>query len=76
MFFFQINELYKIIHKNFKDQLRDQLIKMNIVNDGGPKHGAVTSELTFYLETVKNLKVLDETDIADKSMDDIWIKKV
>lgn len=68
--------MYTIIHKNFKDRLREQLFKMNIVNDGGPRHGAVTSELTFYFETMKKLKVLKENDISDKSMDDIWVKKI
>lgn len=71
----QINELYSIVHVNFKDRLREQVLKMNIVNNGGPQHGVVTSELTFYLDTMKNLKVLTEKEISEKSMEDIWIKK-
>lgn len=71
----QVNELYSIVHVNFKDRLREQVLKMNIVNNGGPQHGVVTSELTFYLDTMKNLKVLTEKEISEKSMEDIWIKK-
>lgn len=47
---------------------------MNIQNNGGPKHGVVTSELTFYLETMRTLKVLPEKYISDKTMEDIWLK--
>lgn len=72
---FQVNDIYSVVHKNFKDRLRDQISKMNIVNNGGPQHGVVTSELTFYIETMKTLKVLQEKDISDKAMEDIWIKK-
>lgn len=67
-----MSDLYKIIHKNFKSRLRDQLTRMNIQNNGEPKHGIVTSELTFYLETMRTLKVLPEKYISDKSMEDIW----
>jgi len=45
---------------------------MNIQNDGGPQHGLVTSEIIFYLQTMKMLKVLPEKFVSDKSMDDIW----
>jgi hypothetical protein len=36
-------------------------------------HRTVTSELTFYLETLKTLHALPVDELADKSMDDIWI---
>lgn len=35
----QIEELYRAINCAFKDALRDQLSRMNIVNNGGPLHG-------------------------------------
>lgn len=47
---------------------------MNIPNNGGPQHGVVTTELIFYLETMRSLKALPEKYLSDKDMDDIWIK--
>lgn len=40
----QIEELYKSIHNSFKSTLRDQLKKLNIVNNGGPQHGLVDNK--------------------------------
>lgn len=70
----QISEVYLVIHRNFKSRLREQLVKMNIQNNGGPQHGVVTSELTFYLETLRGLQVLQDSQLSDKAMEDIWIK--
>ncbi|XP_018324778.1 vacuolar protein sorting-associated protein 54 [Agrilus planipennis] len=70
----QIADIYEVIHKNFKVRLREQLIKMNIENNGGPQHGVVTSEIVFYTETLKSLKVLPEKYITEKSMEEIWIR--
>ncbi|GJQ85234.1 scat [Trypoxylus dichotomus] len=68
----QVGDLYEVVHNNFKIRLREQLTKMNIRNNGGPQHGVVTSELTFYLETMKGLKVLPEALSTSKAMEDIW----
>lgn len=35
-------------------------------------HRIVTSELTFYLETLRTLHALPLDDLADKAMDEIW----
>ena len=35
----QVLNLYRTVNKTFKDKLRDQLMKMNVVNNGGPQHG-------------------------------------
>jgi predicted exporter len=35
----QVENLYRTVNKTFKDKLRDQLMKMNVVNNGGPQHG-------------------------------------
>jgi hypothetical protein len=35
----QVQDLYRTVNKTFKDKLRDQLMKMNVVNNGGPQHG-------------------------------------
>ncbi|KAF4522227.1 hypothetical protein B566_EDAN009071 [Ephemera danica] len=37
----QVQHLYRCVHKAFKQRLKEQLIKMNVVNNGGPQHGYV-----------------------------------
>ncbi|CAH2991272.1 unnamed protein product [Chilo suppressalis] len=69
----QIRTIYKRVHDNFKDKLREQLTKMNIVANGSPQHGVVTSELTFYLQTLKTLRVISENDVEDNILYDIWL---
>lgn len=70
----QIYGVFRTVHKNFKDKLREQLLRNNIVNNGTPQHGTVISELTFYLETLRTLKALPLEELSDETMDDIWIK--
>lgn len=70
----QIHHLYHMMHQSFKDKLRELLVKYNIVNNGGPQHGVVTAELTFYMETLRTLKALTSTELQDDKFDDIWIK--
>lgn len=73
-FLFKVCDIYEVIHKNFKSKLREVLIRTNIQNNGGPQHGVVTSEILFYLETIRRLKVLPDKHISDKAMDDIWTR--
>ncbi|XP_053958794.1 vacuolar protein sorting-associated protein 54 [Anastrepha ludens] len=68
----QIHTIYGIVHRNFKDKLREQLLKLNINNNGGPQHGVVTSELTFYMETLRTLKALPPTELSDDILETIW----
>ncbi|KAK4876279.1 hypothetical protein RN001_012701 [Aquatica leii] len=68
----QVSDIYEVVHQNFKSRLRDEIVKMNIQNNGGPQHGVVTSEILFYLETMRTLRVLPEKYISNKAMDDIW----
>lgn len=70
----QIHQLYRVVHRNFKDKLRELLIKYNIVNNGGPQHGMVTSELLFYMETLRTLQALPAEELEDEALDDIWVK--
>jgi vacuolar protein sorting-associated protein 54 len=70
----QIHGVFRIVHKNFKDKLREQLLRNNIINNGTPQHGTVISELTFYLETLRTLKAMPVEELIDETMDDIWIK--
>ncbi|XP_075149329.1 VPS54 subunit of GARP complex scat [Haematobia irritans] len=68
----QIHAIYGIVHKNFKDKLRERLLSLNIINNGGPQHGVVTSELTFYMETLRTLKALPPADLDDSIRESIW----
>lgn len=70
----QVQSIYRVVHKTFKDKLRELLLRNNIVNNGGPQHGVVTSELTFYMETLRTLKALPLNELADEAMNDIWLK--
>lgn len=70
----QIYSIYRIVHKNFKDKLREQLLKNNIIKNGGPQHGVVTSELIFYMETLRTLKALPENELNDDDLEDIWLQ--
>ncbi|XP_041987397.1 vacuolar protein sorting-associated protein 54 [Aricia agestis] len=69
----QIRRIYIAVHDSFKEKLREQLGKMNIVANGSPQHGVVTSELTFYLQTLKTLRIINETDSEDNILYDIWL---
>lgn len=70
----EVQFLYRTVNSSFKEKLREQLVKMNIVNNGGPQHGVVTSELTFYLEALRKLKVLPSEELNDNWMSDIWTR--
>lgn len=71
----QVQCIYRIVNKTFKDKLRELLLRNNIINNGGPQHGVVTSELTFYMETLRTLKALPLDELTtDEAMNDIWLK--
>ncbi|KAI0234826.1 Vacuolar protein sorting-associated protein 54 [Lamellibrachia satsuma] len=67
----QVLELFERVHVSFKLRLRSQLIKLGVTSDGGPQHGLVVADVTFY---VGNLKSLSGLDSLDDTMDDIWDK--
>lgn len=70
----QLQGVYVTVHHNFKEKLRENLVRLNIVGNGGPQHGVVTSELTFYLQTMLTLRVLPEEELTLHFMDEIWLK--
>ncbi|XP_055680645.1 vacuolar protein sorting-associated protein 54 [Lutzomyia longipalpis] len=70
----QVHSIYRVVHRSFKDRLREQILKYNIINNGGPQHGVVTSELTFYLETLRTLKAMPLDELRDETLNDIWNK--
>ena len=41
------------LNTELKTELRVLLLRFNVRNDGGPQHGLVTSDLTFYEANIK-----------------------
>ncbi|GAB6021709.1 hypothetical protein CHUAL_004290 [Chamberlinius hualienensis] len=69
----QVQKLFLRINTSFKGILRKHLAKLNVANDGGPQHGLVTSELVFYMQSLKSIDCVRNED--DLGMEDIWIAR-
>ncbi|XP_055950284.1 vacuolar protein sorting-associated protein 54-like [Argiope bruennichi] len=63
----ELNNIFLRVNNNFKNKLRDHLARLQVNNDGGPQHGLVTQELTFYIQNLKKLQVP-----CDFNMNDLW----
>ncbi|XP_069787802.1 vacuolar protein sorting-associated protein 54 isoform X2 [Narcine bancroftii] len=68
----QTQMLFLRINSSFKVHLKRQLTRLNVVNDGGPLHGLVASDLAFYTGNIQALKGLESLDI---NMTEIWEQK-
>uniref|UniRef100_UPI00398EDDDC vacuolar protein sorting-associated protein 54 isoform X2 n=1 Tax=Pristiophorus japonicus TaxID=55135 RepID=UPI00398EDDDC len=68
----QTQMLFLRINSSFKIHLKRQLTRLNVVNDGGPLHGLVASDLAFYTGNIQALKGLENLDI---NMTEIWEQK-
>ncbi|XP_078086559.1 vacuolar protein sorting-associated protein 54 isoform X1 [Mustelus asterias] len=68
----QTQMLFLRINSSFKIHLKRQLIRLNVVNDGGPLHGLVASDLAFYTGNIRALKGLENLDV---NMTEIWEPK-
>ncbi|CAG2224244.1 VPS54 [Mytilus edulis] len=65
----QIQDLFSRINSSFKDLLRQQLLKLEVTNNGGPQYGLVTSDVAFYSGTYKTLRGLEH---LCNNMSDLW----
>ncbi|KFM75864.1 Vacuolar protein sorting-associated protein 54, partial [Stegodyphus mimosarum] len=63
----ELNNIFLRVNNSFKNKLRDHLLRLQVNNDGGPQHGLVTQELTFYTQNLKKLQVP-----CDFNMNDLW----
>ncbi|KAG8190353.1 hypothetical protein JTE90_022002 [Oedothorax gibbosus] len=63
----ELNNIFARVNSTFISRLRDHLARLQVNNDGGPKHGLVTQELTFYIQNLKKLQVP-----CDFNMNDLW----
>ena len=51
-----LERLFRSIFVLFKRRLKQQIGKLNIASDGGPQHGVVTAELSFFTGELLALK--------------------
>ncbi|XP_035680170.1 vacuolar protein sorting-associated protein 54-like isoform X2 [Branchiostoma floridae] len=65
----QIRVLFTRINVSFKSHLQQQLVRLNVTNDGGPQHGLVQSDVAFYSGHMQSLRDLTDVDLH---MQDIW----
>ncbi|XP_063247657.1 vacuolar protein sorting-associated protein 54 isoform X1 [Prinia subflava] len=68
----QTQMLFLRINASYKLHLKRQLAHLNVVNDGGPLNGLVTSDVAFYTGNLQALKGLDDLDL---NMAEIWEQK-
>ncbi|XP_048392333.1 vacuolar protein sorting-associated protein 54 isoform X2 [Stegostoma tigrinum] len=68
----QTQMLFLRINSSFKLHLKRQLTRLNVVNDGGPLHGLVASDLAFYTGNIQALKGLEDLDV---NVIEIWEPK-
>ncbi|XP_075562819.1 vacuolar protein sorting-associated protein 54 isoform X2 [Pelecanus crispus] len=68
----QTQTLFLRINASYKLHLKRQLAHLNVVNDGGPLNGLVTSDVAFYTGNLQALKGLNKLDL---NMAEIWEQK-
>ncbi|XP_037106826.1 vacuolar protein sorting-associated protein 54 [Syngnathus acus] len=68
----QTQMLFVRINSSLKMNLKRQLARLGVVNDGGPQHGLVVVDVAFYTENVQALKNLETLDL---NMAEIWEQK-
>ncbi|NXN28478.1 VPS54 protein, partial [Nycticryphes semicollaris] len=68
----QTQMLFLRINASYKLHLKRQLAHLNVVNDGGPLTGLVTSDVAFYTGNLQALKGLNNLDL---NMAEIWEQK-
>ncbi|XP_013401710.1 vacuolar protein sorting-associated protein 54-like isoform X1 [Lingula anatina] len=65
----QVQDLFMSINLAFKQHLKQQLAKLGVSNDNGPKHGLVMADLAFYTGAMKSLAGLGSLDY---NMESLW----
>nr|XP_055060178.1 vacuolar protein sorting-associated protein 54 isoform X2 [Misgurnus anguillicaudatus] len=68
----QSQMLFLRINASFKLQLKRQLGRLGVINDGGPQYGLVMVDVAFYSENVQALRSLEHLDL---NMPEIWEQK-
>ncbi|XP_059410784.1 vacuolar protein sorting-associated protein 54-like [Carassius carassius] len=68
----QTQMLFLRINASFKLNLKRQLARLGVINDGGPQYGLVMVDVAFYSESVQALRSLEHLDL---NMPEIWEQK-
>ena len=68
----KITFLFKTIHNTFLSRVRDKLHAGGLIADNSPTHGLVLSELIFYRENLKYLRVLPEELLGNDALSVVW----
>ncbi|CAG2159096.1 unnamed protein product [Oppiella nova] len=66
-------QLFQQIHNTVKEVLRTHLERLQIQKDGGPQHGLVTQEMTFYTQNLYKLSIAMNADI---DRDDTYVAQL
>lgn len=65
----QVKVIFQRIHKSFVNFLRQQLLTLNVTNDGGPQNGLVNADIVFYENNMKALKGVED---VIEGMQTVW----
>ncbi|CAG0916129.1 unnamed protein product, partial [Notodromas monacha] len=68
----QLDAIYSKVHASFRSRIHANIIKSGIKNDGGPDHGLITAELTFYVEQLKSLKCFVDPRKLESFHEEVW----
>ncbi|XP_065562783.1 vacuolar protein sorting-associated protein 54-like [Artemia franciscana] len=55
-----------------KQHLKRHLSRLNIVNDGGPQHMSVVSEILFFIQDLKKAKLVSANEQVESFSRDLW----
>lgn len=67
----ELKNIFSRVNNTFFKKLRYHLARLQVNNDGGPQHGLVTQELTFYIQNLKKLEVP-----CDFNLNDLWEPRI
>ncbi|KAI9564421.1 hypothetical protein GHT06_008160 [Daphnia sinensis] len=67
-----VQNFYSKFNVSLKKSLQHHIAKHGVQNNGGPQHGLVTSELIFYVSSLKSLNVLRDDETVEVFSNDLW----
>ncbi|EFX75401.1 hypothetical protein DAPPUDRAFT_323315 [Daphnia pulex] len=67
-----VQNFYSKFNASLKKSLQHHISKHGVQNNGGPQHGLVTSELIFYVSSLKSLNVLRDDETVEVFSKDLW----
>ncbi|KAK2170701.1 hypothetical protein LSH36_1g18004 [Paralvinella palmiformis] len=68
----QIQDIFRQIHSHFLVLMRCQLMRLGVMNDGGPQHALVMADINHYTTSWRGIDALSDIELK---MDDIWDKR-